>query len=99
MIAKSPSAEDEHDVIRWEAVAMTLARWAEVAAKLDLPQREIDAMAPAFPPHPRLDVDGPKTQDMLEFSAHQPRWPVAAGVMWAPRQIAGAALTSAWHVR
>jgi serine/threonine-protein kinase HipA len=29
-IAKFPSVEDEHDVIRWEAVAMTLARAAEI---------------------------------------------------------------------
>ena len=30
MIAKFPSVEDEHDVIRWEAVAMTLARSAGI---------------------------------------------------------------------
>jgi serine/threonine-protein kinase HipA len=41
MIAKFPSVEDEHDVIRWEAVAMTLARSAGIRVT-DFELRTVD---------------------------------------------------------
>jgi serine/threonine-protein kinase HipA len=41
MIAKFPSVEDEHDVIRWEAVAMTLARSAGIEVA-DFELRTVD---------------------------------------------------------
>ena len=41
MIAKFPSAEDEHDVIRWEAVAMALARSAGIRVA-DFELRTVD---------------------------------------------------------
>lgn len=41
MIAKFPSVEDDHDVIRWEAVAMTLARSAGIEVA-DFELRTVD---------------------------------------------------------